>query len=55
MPWSDADGKAVRVNSDGIGREKHRITSSGKVLSAAGKAKEKKAQRRKAKGSEDDE
>ena len=55
MPWSDADGKAVRVNSDGTGRDKHRISSSGKVLSAAGKAKEKKAQRRKAKGSEDDE
>jgi hypothetical protein len=55
MPWSDGDGKAVRVHSDGSGREKHRVSSSGKVLSAAGKAKEKKAQRRKTKTKKDDE
>ena len=55
MPWSDADGKAVRVHSDGAGREKHRVSSTGKVLSAAGKAKEKKAQRRKTKAKKDDE
>lgn len=43
MPWSDKDGKGVRVRSEGEGRAKHRISSkSGATLTAAGKAKAKK-------------
>lgn len=47
MPYSDDAGKGVRVRSTGSGREKHRVTSTdGKPVTAAGKAKEKKARRK---------
>ena len=46
MPWSDADGKGVRVRSQGAGQEKRRVSPGGNVLTAAGKAKEKKAHKK---------
>jgi len=55
MPWSDADGKGVRARSAGEGIDKHRVSPSGSILTAAGKAKEKKAQRRETKTNKDQE
>jgi len=55
MPFSDEAGKGVRVKSLGTGREKHRATADGKAMTAAGKAKEKKAARRKTNAKKDEE
>ncbi|MAG57567.1 MAG: 50S ribosomal protein L24 [Planctomycetes bacterium] len=49
MPWSDSDSKAVRVHTEGTGRDKRRVSSAGSALTTAGKAREKKAARKKGK------
>lgn len=47
MPWSDDDAKGVRVRYEGEGTEKHRVSaSSGKTLTSAGRAKEKKSSKK---------
>jgi len=46
MLWSDQESKGVRIRVEGVGSEKRRVSSQGTVLTATGKAKEKKAARK---------
>lgn len=51
MPWSDADGRGVRVRAAGEGRNKHRVSAkSGAAITALGRAKEKRASRQGSEG-----